>query len=145
MKTFIAFCVLAFAISVVETTPAQTNAQRFALGLPPLPPRNMGVSRSGARRATTSSTPYQCGVKRNLCCATYLPTSGSITSTLAETLLLTAGVPQSSAGDLIGTGCVSPSLISGTCTIVPGVPVLTLAKCCGTIAVGLVGIDCTRV
>ena len=41
MKTLSLFVVIAAAVTAVWATNVETNAVRFARGLPPLPPRNL--------------------------------------------------------------------------------------------------------
>ncbi|KAJ6486869.1 hypothetical protein C8R45DRAFT_930450 [Mycena sanguinolenta] len=135
MKTTIVFYALSYALSVVGA-PRETNAQRFARGLPPLPPKfRYSPSVSRVKRASTSSTPFTCAAKKPFCCSIL----ESATIPVAVTTLAGLGVPQASAGAQIGIGCVaapnSNSCSSGS-----------LAQCCGNIlGVTLVGIDCVSV
>ncbi|KAJ6468706.1 hypothetical protein DFH09DRAFT_1345007 [Mycena vulgaris] len=128
MKSSIVFCALSFAIAAVEAGTRDSNAHRLARGLPPLPPRR----RQSGKRTTPSSTPFTCASKKTFCCADFASTS----STVATPIISGLGVPLSSCGAHIGTGCVAA--IGGSCVI--GTP----ATCCGNLF-GLVGIDCTPV
>ncbi|KAJ7334747.1 hypothetical protein DFH08DRAFT_813793 [Mycena albidolilacea] len=136
MKTTILFCALSYAISIVQATRGDSNAERFARGLPPLPPRR--VSRPlGAKRSTTSSKPFQCSPKAHFCCSTL----ESASSSAVENILRGLGVPQNSCGEKIATSCaLAPSGNSNSCS-----GALVLAECCGTLVAGSVGIDCTLV
>ncbi|KAJ6567773.1 hypothetical protein DFH09DRAFT_1363356 [Mycena vulgaris] len=101
MKSAIVFCALSFAISAVDALPAHSNsnAERLARGLPPLPPRR----RHGAKRTTPSSTPFHCDTKKTFCCSDLTASSSSS----AKNILSVLGIPSSSSGDYIGTGCVA--------------------------------------
>ncbi|KAJ7692864.1 hypothetical protein B0H17DRAFT_1200193 [Mycena rosella] len=100
MKSTIFVCALSFAISAVGALPNDSNAQRLARGLPPLPPRRRHF---GAKRTTPSSTPFQCATKKTFCCTDLAaPTSAAATSALGG-----LGIPLSSCGAHIGLGCVA--------------------------------------
>ncbi|KAF7368978.1 Hydrophobin [Mycena venus] len=132
MKNTIIFCALSYAISVVGAVRFESNAQRLARGLPPLPPRRRFGS--GAKRSTTSPTPFHCDAKKNFCCSNFQ----SASSPAAENILRGLGISQSSCGEQIATGCVAAS--GDSCS--SG----SLAKCCGNIVGSdLIGIDCTHV
>ncbi|KAJ6568423.1 hypothetical protein DFH09DRAFT_1313868 [Mycena vulgaris] len=107
MKSSIVFCALSFAIAAVEARPRDSNAHRLARGLPPLPPRR----RQSGKRTTPSSTPFTCASKKTFCCADLTSTSSSA----ATTILSGLGVPLSSCGAHIGTGCVAA--IGGSCDV----------------------------
>ncbi|KAJ6598468.1 hypothetical protein DFH09DRAFT_1304250 [Mycena vulgaris] len=128
MKSAIVFCALSFAISAVDALPAHSNsnAERLARGLPPLPPRR----RHGAKRTTPSSTPFHCDTKKTFCCSDLTASSSSS----AKNILSVLGIPSSSSGDYIGTGCVAA--IGNSCLI--GTP----ATCCGNLF-EVAAIDCT--
>ncbi|KAJ7489369.1 hypothetical protein FB451DRAFT_1167049 [Mycena latifolia] len=110
MKSAIFFCALSFAISAVEGLPSESNAQRLARGLPPLPPRRR---HSGAKRTTPSSTPIQCETKKTFCCSDLSATSSSS----AKNILSGLGIPSSSCGEHIGTGCIAAFGDSWFCAI----------------------------
>ncbi|KAF8189910.1 hypothetical protein K438DRAFT_1971412 [Mycena galopus ATCC 62051] len=131
--TTIIICALSWVISAVDAAPRETNAQRFAHGLPPLPPkRRSSTSVSGAKRAIISSTPFSCAAQKPFCCALL----ESATIPAAVTTLNGLGVPQASAGAQIGVGCVATS----TNSCFPG---SSLAQCCGNLlGINLVGINC---
>ncbi|KAJ7511724.1 hypothetical protein B0H11DRAFT_2214599 [Mycena galericulata] len=130
MKTAIFFSALSLVISAVEALPRDSNAQRLARGLPPLPPQRR---QPGFKRSTPSSTPFHCDTKKTLCCSGF----ESASSPAAKNILSGLSIPTTSCGEQIGTGCVAASS-DGTCT--SGKP----AKCCGNIVgSALVGVDCT--
>ncbi|KAJ7905047.1 hypothetical protein B0H13DRAFT_735693 [Mycena leptocephala] len=94
MKTAITFCALSFAISAVNATHSESNAQRLARGLPPLPPRRRY---SGAKRSTTSSTPFHCDTKKTFCCSISSPRTAPPPRTSSVVLALaTAAVASKS-------------------------------------------------
>ncbi|KAJ7496533.1 hypothetical protein FB451DRAFT_1385930 [Mycena latifolia] len=100
MKSSIVFCALSFAISALGALPSDSNAQRLARGLPPLPPRRR---QHGAKRTTPSSTPHQCNTKKTFCCSDLTATSSSA----AKSIISGLGISSSSCGEHIGTGCVA--------------------------------------
>ncbi|KAJ7433725.1 hypothetical protein FB451DRAFT_1399500 [Mycena latifolia] len=101
-------------MSVVNALP-DSNAQRLARGLPPLPPRRR---QHGAKRTTPSSTPYQCNSKKTFCCSDLTATSSSA----AKSIISGLEISSSSCGEHIGTGCVAA--FGDSCII--GTP----ANCC---------------
>ncbi|KAJ7681666.1 hypothetical protein B0H17DRAFT_1205649 [Mycena rosella] len=125
-STTVFVCALSFAISALASN---SNANRLARGLPPLPPRRR---QPGAKRLTPSSTPFHCDTKKTFCCAD-LP---AMSSAAGKNAISGLGIPSTSCGEHIGTGCVAA--IGDSCII--GTP----ATCCGNLF-GLVGIDCTPV
>jgi hypothetical protein len=48
MKFFFIFAVIAAIVAVVYAIEVETNAARFARGLPPLPPRNLFTPAAGS-------------------------------------------------------------------------------------------------
>ncbi|KAJ7503245.1 hypothetical protein B0H11DRAFT_2222523 [Mycena galericulata] len=108
MKTAIIFSALSLAISAVDALPNESNAQRLARGLPPLPPRRRQL---GAKRSTPSSTPFHCDTKKTFCCSNLEAASTSA----AKTILSGLGIPSTSCGEQIGTGCEAAS-DSDVCT-----------------------------
>ncbi|KAJ7864967.1 hypothetical protein B0H14DRAFT_422680 [Mycena olivaceomarginata] len=136
MKTtiiFYALNALTFATFAVNAALRESNAQRFARGLPPLPPRRH-FGQPKARGATASSTPFKCETKKNFCCSPLQ----SVDDPTAANLLRTLGISQSSCGEQIASNCAAAasgdSCSSGS----------QLVKCCGNLAGSNVGIDCTR-
>ncbi|KAJ7680014.1 hypothetical protein B0H17DRAFT_1206164 [Mycena rosella] len=125
-STTVFVCALSFAISALAS---DSNADRLARGLPPLPPRRR---QPGAKRLSPSSTPFHCDTKKTFCCAD-LPAASSAAG---KSTLSGLGIPSTSCGEHIGTGCVAA--IGDSCII--GTP----ATCCGNLF-GLVGIDCMPV
>ncbi|KAE9402738.1 hypothetical protein BT96DRAFT_918038 [Gymnopus androsaceus JB14] len=104
---------LFIALSAVATTTVsaspyhETNGERFARGLPPLPPqKRSGTPVYAAKRGSASSSPGSCySHETALCCAS---TGNSSHSTLAWLLeLLQIDVPA--ADVLIGQTCAEPS------------------------------------
>ncbi|KAJ6543626.1 hypothetical protein DFH09DRAFT_1322083 [Mycena vulgaris] len=100
MKSTTFFCALSFAIAAVEAIPRDSNAHRLARGLPPLPPRRR---QPGAKRSTPSSTPVTCASKKTFCCSDLTETSSSA----ATNILSGLGIPVSSCGAHVGTGCIA--------------------------------------
>ncbi|KAJ7363778.1 hypothetical protein DFH08DRAFT_949412 [Mycena albidolilacea] len=156
MKTttlFYALNALTFATFAVDAAPRESNAQRFARGLPPLPPRRH-FGQPKARGATTSSTPFKCETKKNFCCSPLQ----SVNDPTAANLLRTLGISQSSCGEQIASHCAAAASGDSWCTYscppdpssihtylpTSSSPDSQLVKCCGNLAGSNVGIDCTR-
>nr|AHZ18303.1 hydrophobin 7 [Tricholoma vaccinum] len=70
MKFFAVFTILAAAIVAVCASHAETNAVRFARGLPPLPPHRRATPVAMARRSSPSGSPSggQCNTGPVQCC-----------------------------------------------------------------------------
>ncbi|KAJ7267152.1 hypothetical protein C8J57DRAFT_1510261 [Mycena rebaudengoi] len=121
------FALLSLAALSVEATSLNTNAERLARGLPPLPPRRRVP---GAIRPRTSSTPFHCEAKAKFCCSS-LRSSSSASS---KATLKNLGLSPSSCGSQIGFGCAAAT--GGKCD--NGTP----SECCGNLY-GDIGIDCS--
>ncbi|KAJ6552250.1 hypothetical protein DFH09DRAFT_1366356, partial [Mycena vulgaris] len=132
MKTSVLLAFISLTISAVEALPRDTNANRLARGLPPLPPHRRQDATGKRLKSRASSTPFHCDTKKTFCCTGLEAT----TSSAATSVLSGLGIPASSCGDNIGIGCIAA--LGDTCLI--GTP----SKCCGTLF-GLVGIDCAPV
>jgi len=77
------FAVIVAAVAVVW---AETNAARFARGMPPLPPRNMYTPVAAAKRGHPSGSP-KCSASRTAeCCASVVPASDPTASLIMELL-----------------------------------------------------------
>ncbi|KAF8241160.1 hypothetical protein L208DRAFT_1383622 [Tricholoma matsutake] len=71
MRLFSIFAVIAATVAVVcaANIERDTNAARFARGLPPLPPRNLFTPSAAAKRGSPSGYPV-CSSGYALCCDT---------------------------------------------------------------------------
>ncbi|KAG6809650.1 hypothetical protein H0H92_015336 [Tricholoma furcatifolium] len=108
MKFTTIFTIVAAAAATVSATSgAETNAERMARGLPPLPP----TRRSGARRATPSSTPQTCSTGPVQCCNSITNASDAVASLIAGLLGLVLDPSL-----VVGLTCTPVSVAGGSGT-----------------------------
>ncbi|KAF5384258.1 hypothetical protein D9615_003437 [Tricholomella constricta] len=91
MKFTAVFAVAAAAAASVGAVPAETNANRLARGLTPLPPVRRATPVGAARRSSPSGTPYQCSTGPVQCCNSLTTSSNPIASTLIGLLGVVVG------------------------------------------------------
>ncbi|KAG7095660.1 hypothetical protein E1B28_006379 [Marasmius oreades] len=136
MKFTSAFVIAAAALATnVSAAPGQeTNAQRMARGLPPLPPVRRATGTEVARRGTPSGSPGQCSTGPVQCCLT----TGHANDGAISALLGLLGIVVTDLNVLIGVNC-SPTTVLGIT-----IPCLNQAVCCqdnshnGVLSIGCV-------
>ncbi|KAG6861146.1 hypothetical protein C0995_003414 [Termitomyces sp. Mi166 len=108
MKFTTIFATLATLAISVSALPGETNAQRMARGLPPLPPVRRATPVDVAKRATPSKTPT-CSSGSTLCCNSLSDSSNPLVKTLAgllgAVLLPTVGVGLTCSSLRAGATC----------------------------------------
>ncbi|KDR76991.1 hypothetical protein GALMADRAFT_246172 [Galerina marginata CBS 339.88] len=114
MKFTTVVAVLAAAVASVESRPSETNADRLARGLPPLPPTRRATPIAGARRSSPSGISNSCNTGPVQCCNTVTTASNPVASLIIGLLGLVLG-PDVAVGltcsplTIIGVGSSSCS------------------------------------
>ncbi|KAK7471932.1 hypothetical protein VKT23_000037 [Stygiomarasmius scandens] len=67
ISSFVALALVS-AAATVDALPRETNGERLARGLPPLPPTKRATPAFEAKRGAPSSTPGQCSTGSTYCC-----------------------------------------------------------------------------
>ncbi|KAF9078458.1 fungal hydrophobin-domain-containing protein [Rhodocollybia butyracea] len=122
----------ALAVATVSATPfRETNGERLARGLPPLPPqRRSGTPAYAAKRTSPSSAPGQCSTGTLQCCQSTAQASDPI----AEILLGLLGIVLP-GNALVGLTCSPLNILGGgTC--------FTQTVCCTDNSSSLISIGC---
>ncbi|OBZ72136.1 Hydrophobin-1 [Grifola frondosa] len=93
MKLTVALAALALTAASVESASLGTNAERFARGLPPLPPRRRydPTAVSPAKRASPSGSPGQCNTGPIQCCNTVTTADNPLAALLLDLLGIVLG------------------------------------------------------
>ncbi|KAG5644495.1 hypothetical protein DXG03_008322 [Asterophora parasitica] len=91
MKLTTIFAVVAAAAATVSAMPAETNADRLARGLPPLPPVRRATPIGAARRATPSGSPNQCNTGPVQCCNSVTTSNDAVAKLLIGLLGIVVG------------------------------------------------------
>jgi hypothetical protein len=121
------------AVAAVAATPyRETNAERFARGMPPLPPQKRSTPAFAAKRTGPSGTPSQCTTGPVQCCQTVGNSSNSAIATILALLGL-----EVAADVLLGLGCSPISVIgvgAGSCS--------AQTVCCEDNSSSLISIGC---
>ncbi|KAF8909691.1 hydrophobin [Gymnopilus junonius] len=105
MKFTTVAVILAAVAGSVQAKPAETNAQRLARGLPPLPPVRRATGVSAARRSSPSGISNSCNTGSVQCCNSVATTENPVVGLIAE--LLGIVIP---AGVLVGLTCAGISV-----------------------------------
>ncbi|RDB17186.1 Hydrophobin-1 [Hypsizygus marmoreus] len=136
MKFTTIFAIVAAAAVSVGAVPSETNANRLARGLTPLPPVRRGTPVGSAKRGTPSSTPGQCNTGPIQCCNKVTNSKDPVASLLAGLLGIVLG-----ADVAVGLTCSPLSVIGiggNSCTQQP--------VCCQNNSFnGLIAIGCTPI
>ncbi|TFK32263.1 fungal hydrophobin-domain-containing protein [Crucibulum laeve] len=136
MKFTTAFAFLAASAALVGAVPAETNADRLARGLPPLPPTRRAPTPVGAKRSTPSGSPNTCSTGPVQCCNKVTQANDPVAALLIGLLGIIVG------GDVaVGLTC-SPLSVIG----IGGNSCSAQTVCCSNNNFnGLIAIGCTPI
>ncbi|KAE9407597.1 fungal hydrophobin, partial [Gymnopus androsaceus JB14] len=111
---FTSVLAVAFTVAVasVSASPSrETNGERLARGLTPLPPqKRSGTPSYGAKRSSPSGSPTSCSTGSLQCC----DSTGTVLDPVIALLLETLGVALPAADVLIGVTCDPIGIVVGS-------------------------------
>jgi len=136
MKFTTLVAVLAVAVASVESRPSETNGERLARGLPPLPPSRRATPVAGARRSGPSGISNSCNTGSVQCCNSVTTAKNPVAALLLGLLGLVLDGNTS-----VGLTCSPVSAVgvgSNECSETP-------ACCTDNSFNGIVAIGCTPI